>query len=68
MSVETKKFYYRCKSNPNGPLLVLESYWEAKEMKGHPDYERIDEMGELVPDEEANAENPIPFQGSVGRK
>ena len=60
-------FFFRCKSNPTAPLLVLNTYWEAKEMRNHPDYERIDEFGELVIDEEMNAEGQIPmaFAGPV---
>ena len=59
--------YYRCKSNPSGPLLKLENAWEAKEMKGHPDYERVDECGEIIVEED-EIEGTIPFQGSRGRK
>jgi hypothetical protein len=55
------KFYFRCKTNPTAAPLVLESFWEAKEMKNHPDYERIDEFGEVIVDEQDTAENPIPF-------
>ena len=55
-------FFFRCKSNPNGPLLELKTYWEAKEMKGHPDYERIDEFGDLVVDEEDKAPQTIPIK------
>lgn len=55
------KFYFRCKANPTAAPLVLESFWEAAEMKNHPDYERIDEMGEVVLDEADSAENQIPI-------
>lgn len=58
----SQEFIFRCKSNPNGPLLILNTYKEAKEMKGHPDYERIDAFGELVVDEEDRAENTIPIR------
>jgi hypothetical protein len=61
---EAKEYLFRCKTNPNGPLLVLHTYREAKEMKGHPDYERVDAYGEVVLDEEEQAaENTIPFKG-----
>jgi len=47
-----KKHYYRCKSNPSGPLLVL-SGWEAADMKTHPDYERVNPVTEeVIPYEE----------------
>jgi len=50
-------FYFRCRTNPGAPLLVLETEWEAKEMKKHPDYDQVDEDGlPVVPaadDEEA---------------
>ena len=57
----SQKFYFRCKTNPSAPPLVLDSYWEAQEMKGHPDYERIDEFGEVIVDESEQAEHAIPF-------
>jgi hypothetical protein len=60
-------YYFRCKSNPNGPLLKLLSLKEAKEMQNHPDYERVDELGEVIPIED-ELEGTIPFQGSAGRK
>lgn len=53
-----RKYYFRCKSNPDGPLLVLETSWEAREMAEHPDYERINELGEVMADEESD--DPIP--------
>lgn len=55
------KFFFRCKTNPSAPLLELDTFWEAEEMKDHPDYERIDEAGELVVYEEDSAPNRIPF-------
>jgi len=57
----SQKFYFRCKTNPTAAPLVLESYWEAQEMRNHPDYERIDEFGEVIVDEADQAERPIPF-------
>jgi hypothetical protein len=63
----TKQFYFRCKSNPSAPPLVLASSWEAKEMQDHPDYEQIDETGEVIVNED-ELEGTIPFQGSKGRK
>lgn len=56
-----QKFYFRCKSNPSAPPLVLTTYWEAKEMQNHPDYERIDEFGEVIVSEEDKAEGGIPL-------
>jgi hypothetical protein len=58
--------YFRCKSNPTGPLLKLVA-WEAREMKNHPDYERVDEFGEVIEIED-ELDGTIPFQGSQGRK
>lgn len=57
----SQKFYFRCKTNPTGPILTLDTYWEAKEMLNHPDYERIDEAGEVIVNEEEQAEHPLPF-------
>ena len=39
------KFYFRCRTNPTAPLLTLETEWEAKEMRTHPDYDAVDEDG-----------------------
>jgi hypothetical protein len=66
-AIMSQKFYFRCKTNPTAAPLMLDSFWEAKEMKSHPDYERIDEFGEVIVDEQDNAENPIPFH-SAGQK
>jgi hypothetical protein len=60
-------YYFRCKTNPTGPILVLPSFKEAREMLNHPDYERIDESGEVI-EVEDELEGTIPFQGSLGRK
>jgi len=57
----SQKFYFRCTTNPTAKPLVLDSYWEAQEMRNHPDYERIDEFGEVIVDEADQAERPIPF-------
>ena len=65
----SSKFYFRCKSNPDAAPLVLESFWEAREMKDHPDYERIDAMGEVIPDEADSAENQIPMHvAGIGKR
>ena len=56
------KHYYRCKSNPTAPLLVLETEWEVKEMRGHREYDEVDEDGLPVVVEDATDEkNFIPF-------
>jgi len=55
-------YFFRCKSNPNAALLKLDQYWEAKEMKGHPDYQRVDEFGDDLVDEEDEAEQTIPMR------
>jgi hypothetical protein len=36
-------FHFLCTTNPTGPLLVLDSEFEANEMKSHPDYVLVDE-------------------------
>lgn len=60
-------YFYRCKSNPGAPPLKLDTAWEHREMKNHPDYEQIDETGEVIVLED-ELEGTIPFQGSQGRK
>jgi hypothetical protein len=64
-----KKYYFRCTSNPSAPPLVINSYWEMQELLNHPDYERIDEFGEVIVDEKDTAENQIPLQiASMGAR
>lgn len=46
------KNYYRCRSNPAAPLLVIDSEWEAKEMLLNREYDHVDEDGLPVVDEE----------------
>ncbi len=60
----SQAYYFRCKSNPRGPLLILESFNEAQEMKTHPDYERVDELGEVIKSEDADAPHPMPFHAA----
>lgn len=55
------QFCFRCKTNPRAALLVLDTFWEAEEMKNHPDYERVNELGEVIVDESATAPNRIPI-------
>jgi hypothetical protein len=62
------QYFFRCKTNPKGPLLTLESFQEADEMKNHPDYERVDEFGEVIVSEDSDAPHPIPFHAVGGRK
>ena len=63
----SKTYYFRCTSNPSAKPLEINTPWEAKEMRTHPDYEQIDETGEVVKQED-ELEGTIPFQGSQGRK
>lgn len=63
------KFYFRCRTNPTAPLLVLNTEWEAREMRTNPDYDRVDEDGLPVVDEDTAAEQgAILFQGSRREK
>ncbi len=62
----TKHFYFRCVSNPNGPLLKLLG-WEAAEMRSHPDYEEVDEMGEVIEREDYGDET-IPMSVAAPSK
>lgn len=39
------KFYFLCNTNPTAPLLVLETDWEAREMRTNPDYDPVDQDG-----------------------
>ena len=58
------KNYYRCRSNPSAPLLVLDSEWEAKEMRLNLEYDHVDSDGLPVVDEEESTPDEklfIPF-------
>ena len=63
----SKEYYFRCKSNPKAPLLTLYTAWESKDMRNHPDYEQVDECGEVIVTED-EMEGTIPFMGSQGRR
>jgi hypothetical protein len=55
--------YFRCKTNPRAPLLKLMP-WEAREMKTHPDYDRVDEFGEVIAiEDEMDGTIPLHAQG-----
>lgn len=56
-----QSYYYSCRTNPKAPILVLGTYWEAQEMRGHPDYIRVDEDGLPMIDDIVAAEKQIPF-------
>ena len=58
------KNYYRARSNPSAPLLVLDTEWEAKEMRLNHEYDHVDGDGLPVvdDDEPTDAEKSgIPF-------
>lgn len=55
------KRYFRCCTNPNGPLLILDTDWEADEMKTNPDYDEVDESGLPVVVDNSEAQL-IPFR------
>lgn len=37
--------YFRCRTNPKAPALVLHTDWEAEEMRTNVDYDEVDEDG-----------------------
>lgn len=55
-----KQYHYKCRSNPNAPLLTL-GYWDAQEMKNHPDYDRVDELGLPIIEEDVEVPQQIPI-------
>jgi hypothetical protein len=57
-----KKFYFKgLNSGPYAPLLVLDTYWEAKEMETNPEYVRVTAEGVVIQREEDEAEPQLPF-------
>ena len=62
-------YYFRCRTNPSAPPLILYTEWEANEMRTNLDYDRVDEDGlpVVVEDEvQPEQEQSIPFQ--AGRR
>ena len=62
------KNYYRCRSNPSAPLLVLDSEWEVREMRQNLEYDHVDEDGLPVVDAEEAApeeKNFLPFTANA---
>jgi hypothetical protein len=58
----TQQLYrFKCTANPNGPLFITEQFWEAVDMRKHPDYIEVDEHGDLILNPETQAEQRIPF-------
>jgi len=52
----SQKYFYRCRSNPTAPVLVLDTEWEAKEMRTNLEYDQVDEDGlPVVVEEEPEA-------------
>ena len=63
-----EQFYFRCRTNPAAPLLILTTDWEAREMRTHPDYDPVDADGlPIVIEDEpvAEADESIPFHGGA---
>ena len=57
-------YYFRCRTNPSAPPLILYTEWEANEMRTNLDYDRVDEDGlPVVVEEEvqSKSEQSIPF-------
>jgi len=65
-----EEFYFRCRTNPTAPLLVLNTDWEAREMRTNPDYDRVDQDGLPVvdADEDVPVEQSIPFHSGKRSK
>ena len=62
------KFRFICRTNPSAPALVLDHYWEAREMFGHPDYFEVDVDGNRVLRREDAAPTQIPMRVQSRRK
>lgn len=59
-----ESFYFRCRSNPAAPLLVLNTDWEAREMRTNTEYDPVDADGlpiVIVDEPAAEADLSIPF-------
>ena len=61
--------YFRCKSNPSAPLLVLNADWESDEMRTNTEYDEVDEDGlPVVAKEQPQDEQSIPFKPESTKK
>jgi hypothetical protein len=52
-------YFFRCLTNPNGPLFKTDMDFEAEDMRRHPDYEELDADGNVI-ERTANS-GRIPF-------
>jgi len=57
----TPKFIFRCTSNPQGPLFITDNFYEAEDMRKHPDYQEEDELGNVLVQQRDLAPTRIPF-------
>ena len=61
-------YYFRCRSNPSAPLLVLDAEWEAKEMRLNLEYDAVDEDGlPIVTEEDPTPEEQASIPFLMGR-
>lgn len=56
-----EKYYFRCRSNPDAPLLTLMTDWEAREMRINTEYDPVDVDGLPIVIEDEPAEQTIPL-------
>lgn len=54
-------FYFRCTSNPNAAPFKTDEFWDAEEMRKHPDYIEIDGDGNVIPNAADAAPHRMPF-------
>jgi hypothetical protein len=64
----SNKFYFVCRSNPSAPALVLDHFWEAREMFNNTEYFEVDENGMPVVRREDAAPTQIPMQVRAPKK
>lgn len=55
-------YWFKCSSNENAPAMRIDSLWEAKDMRNHPDYYEVDETGLPVGNQEEAAPARILFR------
>jgi hypothetical protein len=57
----TQKFIFRCTSNPKGPLFITDNFYEAEDMRKHPDYQEEDKDGNVIVQQKDLAPGRITF-------
>jgi hypothetical protein len=62
------EYWFKCSSNENAPAMKVDSLWEARDMRNHPDYYEVDETGLPVTNAEQGEPPRINFRTPQRKK